>query len=232
MIVPSTPYQLLILLLLVLPGVVYIATRVRLRGPAAEDGDAATRVLSAVMMSAALDTVYVVLFGSRVTKLFTTCAKAKQPSVCHFSHPRIVALYALVLIFVIPFMLAAIRYGGYKFGNVKSLEWRPWKRLHHQSPYSRVPNSWDFAAVDRRDCMIRVQLEDGRFVGGWFGTLSHASTYPEARSLFIEQKWHMTDDGKFTNPVDGSRGVFVPLMGGEVVEWIEGTHGGGGLDKS
>jgi hypothetical protein len=67
--VPGTLFQLAVLLLLVMPGVVFAAVRSRLRGPTPDDRDTGVRVLRAMMVSAALDTIYAFALGPHFVSL-------------------------------------------------------------------------------------------------------------------------------------------------------------------
>ena len=67
---------------------------------------------------------------------------------------------------------------------------------------------------------MRVRLADGVWVGGWFSTDSYMSTYPVAPDLFIESAWKMDADGGFVSKVPNTRGVWVAIPPGTVVEWV------------
>lgn len=64
---------------------------------------------------------------------------------------------------------------------------------------------------------IRVRLKGGRFIGGYFGPGSAASTYPCERQIFISHAFTFDQDGKFGEPIDGT-GVMVH---GDDIETLE-----------
>lgn len=56
--------------------------------------------------------------------------------------------------------------------------------------------------------MLRVTLEDGRVVGGYFGEKSLAGYTARTRDLIIEQRWIFNDDDWFERPAEGSLGLW------------------------
>ncbi|WNI28163.1 DUF6338 family protein [Streptomyces sp. ITFR-6] len=65
---PSTPLQIAVLVLFVLPGVTYQFLRERWRGPVPGERDLGERVLRAVAASVVLDTLYLVAAGPRLVR--------------------------------------------------------------------------------------------------------------------------------------------------------------------
>jgi len=67
------------------------------------------------------------------------------------------------------------------------------------------------AAVDAEELeVVPRKVGDGAFV----------STYPEPRDIFIDVEWRMAEDGSFTERIENSLGLFVPLSGKERVAWL------------
>jgi Family of unknown function (DUF6338) len=197
--IPSTAYQLAVLLVLVMPGIVYSAVRSRLRGPTPDDREVGARILRAIMVSAVLDSLYLIVVGPRLVKLVDSTDPAE--------HIREAGVWALILIFVVPAVVAFL---------VNGLDWdwrnRAIPRVRRQKGYYPTPTAWDFAAPKLGDYFVRIRLSDGRFVGGWLGAKSYLSTYPESRDMYIDRQWRIDhDDGTFLGPVEGTCGVYVPL---------------------
>lgn len=57
--------------------------------------------------------------------------------------------------------------------------------------------------------LLRITLEDGRVVGGYFGADSLAGYTAHTRDLFIEERWVLDDDKWFKDPAEQSRGLWV-----------------------
>jgi hypothetical protein len=207
--VPSSVPQLIILVAFILPGVVYQSARSRLRGPTPDELASATnKVLRATAVSTALVLVYAVLLGPQLVDLARGQGWLAD-------HPRGAALLGLVLLLAVPVALA--------IGEQRWTLWegRPsWLTLKGLTTYDPTPAAWDFAFRDREECFVRILTGEGRWVGGWFDPDSFASSFPEARELYIAQQWKMTEDGAFEEEVTNSRGVYVRCDDARVVEFI------------
>ncbi len=100
---------------------------------------------------------------------------------------------ALVLAPVVLGLLAAF---GREFLDSKSLA------------VGRYKTAFDSVFGLRAGCWLIVELDDGRIVGGRFGTNSYATTYPESGDLYIEELWTVSDDGRyFVAPSPGNPGI-------------------------
>lgn len=66
--------------------------------------------------------------------------------------------------------------------------------------------------------MLRVTLDDGRVVGGFFGENSLAAYSSHGRDLFLEQRWQLDEESWFVSPVEGSYGLWIA---GEQIHSIE-----------
>jgi Family of unknown function (DUF6338) len=215
--VPGTAVQVLVALLLLLPGFVFTATRSRLRGPVPGDGDIGQRILTSIGLGAVLDAVYVIVGGRHLTRLFD----AGAPAGTWAAHPRRVTLLALGLLVLVPAVLAwldnqrALGRLDMPLGRGRRL----W--LRYRGRYDPTPTAWDYAGPLRGSTFIRVRQPDGSWVGGWFGAESFLSTWPEPHDLFIESQWRMTADGQFVERLEGTVGVYVSCPQGVVVEWVD-----------
>lgn len=208
---PADVQQLLILILFVVPGVVFQATRSRLRGPTPDDLDASGRVLRALGTSAALAVVYVLIFGDLLT------ARATGTRLGFGQSPRDEALWAVLLIFVIPATLALLQ----QIGVVVSRGYRGksiWPNLWR---YDVTPTAWDKASVDRPTCFIRVLTADGRWIGGFAGPESFISGYPQPRDIFLDEAWSMDSKGELKERVTGTIGMWLRCDDARLVQFLE-----------
>jgi hypothetical protein len=78
-----------------------------------------------------------------------------------------------------------------------------------------VPTGWDYAFNQRRPRWVIAHYKDGRKVGGWFGEQSFASAWPETGDIYLEQLWHLDDNGAFLKASDRSDGAVI--RGGDLV---------------
>jgi hypothetical protein len=185
--VPSTVPQLIILVAFILPGVVYQSARSRLRGPTPDELNSATnKVLRAAAVSTALVLLYAVLLGPQLADLAHGQGWLAD-------HPRWAAVIGLVLLLAVPVALAIGEQRWTLWEGRPS--WLTWLTLKGLTTYDPTPAAWDFAFRDREECFVRVLTGEGRWVGGWFDPDSFASSFPEARELYIAQQWKMSEDG-------------------------------------
>lgn len=113
-----------------------------------------------------------------------------NPLLCY----SILLLSFFVVPIVWPFVLVAIL--------------RQMEKLRWIQP--RAKTGWDhFFNNLQQGCYIIAQLNDGSYIGGRFGTASHASGYPNPGNLFIEELWEVGEDGSFTGVVLQGQGVIL-----------------------
>jgi hypothetical protein len=67
---------------------------------------------------------------------------------------------------------------------------------------------------------VRVRLKDGTWLGGWYGSRSYATSYPEPSELFLESAWRMNSDGSFADRVERTAGLYIRAADADVVELI------------
>ena len=97
-----------------------------------------------------------------------------------------------------------------------------WLRLPKlPTSYVNVPTAWDRVAQSfAPGQFVRIRLEDGSWVGGWFADASFVSTFPQSRDIYIESEWAMNDDGSFGDPLPESSGIWLAITDARTVEWI------------
>jgi len=114
--VPTTAYGVAVLLILVIPGIVYAAVRTAVRGHRSHDREAPARVLQALMVSALLDALYLLLFGTWAVDLLSGRGAGLM------ERPRAIALAVLLLGIGVPAALAYLIHG--------QIQWRQ-PNLHY-----------------------------------------------------------------------------------------------------
>lgn len=219
--IPATSNQLLILVAVILPGIVFGTVLQRLRGPTPEDRDVGTRVLRAAAVGVGLDIVYVLAAGSTLTHLLRSEPAVATRSAAFVLHPREAALWALVLVGVIPAILALLVHAQAVFRDVPA-GLTPGQRLRRatNTTYRTTPTAWDYIARKRGGCFVRVRLKDGEYIGGWVGRDTYVSGYPEPRDLFIDSQWALDPQGRFLHKIEGTLGFYVAIGEGVLVEWL------------
>lgn len=85
------------------------------------------------------------------------------------------------------------------------LRW-PWIRSRIQLPY---PTAWDFLFDTRRPGFVLATLNDGTLVGGYYGPRSYATSFPNDGDIYLEVAVEVTEEGKFGDLIEGSRGILL-----------------------
>src|SRR3712207_2430121 len=108
MIVPSTIVQVLALVALVIPGLVFAAVRRLLIGPIPEDKELGVRLARAIAVSAGLDLLYLIAFGPTLIRRYVLTSDGQiQVDPARLAEGvRSLALWALLLLVLVPAVLA------------------------------------------------------------------------------------------------------------------------------
>jgi hypothetical protein len=218
--IPSSSYQLLILVALVLPGIVFGSTLQRLRGPTPEDKDASTRVLRAIAVGAAFDIAYVLILGPYLVQLVTQSPSVAGDIMGFTTHPRQAALWTLLLAGIAPAAVAYMVHIRATWPDGPEMKFKSKLKRALRTTYRTPPTAWDYIARARGGCFVRVRLADGEFIGGWTNEETFVSGYPEPRDIFIGSQWAVDGKGVFLHKIQGTLGVYVPLSENTVVEWL------------
>ncbi|MGW4383860.1 DUF6338 family protein [Kitasatospora sp. NPDC004531] len=199
--------QLAVLVALVLPGIFYQAVSDRLRGPRASEQEPQNRALRAIAISGLLDALYAVVAGPWLARLLNGGGGDEGgPLAGVLKHPRQAGLAVLLLVVVVPSALA------WAAAAVRSRR----ERAH----YEPTPTAWDFLFADREPCFVRIRLKGGLWVGGWLGSRSAVSAFPQPQDIYLESQWRLDGDGAFLARVAGSTGVYVKGSEIEVLELL------------
>jgi len=71
------------------------------------------------------------------------------------------------------------------------------------------PTIWDYVFRRNRPAFVLVRLNDGRFVGGFWGPGSKAGTHPNDGDLFISAAYAVDENGKFLAALPRTAGLHV-----------------------
>ncbi|QTE28561.1 DUF6338 family protein [Pengzhenrongella sicca] len=194
--------QAIVILTLVVPGFVYQVSRQAVAGPDPEQREFGTRVLHAIVSTAAFAGVYALLFGARAAEYVRDPNRA-------LDDVGFLGVTFIGFALVVPWIVARVGYwvassGWYRIGSNALLT-----RLHLRRPYDPTPSAWDFAFGKGEAGWVRVQLEDGHWLGGYFGGGSFASSFPNPQEIFVEEGWVINDDGTFTDVMHAPNGMII-----------------------
>jgi hypothetical protein len=223
-VIPSTPAQLLITLVLVLPGFVFQEVRIRLRGRAPGEQELTSRLLRAIAWSLVFALAYAMIAGPQIAEAL------RDPSTLLEDPTRaaIAGLLGLVVpgaVGVIPNVFNVLGSGKDWWASLKGL------RPGQLSSYDPTPSAWDRAFKDAGPCFVRIRMKDGTWFAGYYGQLSYASSFPDAPSLFLEASFKVGDDGEICDAVTGTVGAVIDCSDAALVEFLlpaqESSEGGG-----
>ena len=216
--IPATSNQLLILVVVVLPGIVFSTVLQRLRGPTPEDKDVGTRLLRAVAIGIGLDLAYVIVGGSSLVDVI----RSTSGTPAFVQHPRETGLLAILLVVVIPALLAYAVHAQAVLRDVPPYtSWVERRSRLLRTTYRTTPTAWDHIARRYGGCFVRVRLTDGVYVGGWVDGRAFVSGYPETRDLFIASQWALDPKGRFLHKIDGTLGFYLAIGDDVLVEWLQ-----------
>lgn len=213
--VPTDAFGVLALVVLVLPGIVWISVRTAVRGRRANDADVAGRVLQALAISVALDAAYLLILGPSAIRRLSAVSEPGTPGI------RMTAAAVLTLGVAVPALAAYLVNGKTALRKVhpRAPKWcrLPLRTTANQS----TPNAWDWAAPNLGGRWVRIRTAEGKWVGGWFGNGSYISTYPEPHDIYVIDQHAVAKDGTIGDLVPDSAGFWMALKDGDIVEWID-----------
>ncbi|OLT37403.1 hypothetical protein BJF84_05375 [Rhodococcus sp. CUA-806] len=219
------------LLLIVVPGIVFTAVRRQLRGPTPEDQDFSVRLINAIVASIVFASVYLIVLGPILIHWMLPSGpvmdelQQDSPQRLIESKPREFGLLVLTFAIGVPAILgliAHLRRPEWKWFQCFSTSFAKMIKSVLRVRVSSAPSAWDEAAPSRADCFVRIYTSDERWVGGYIPeNEGYIATFPHPRDIFIPQQWKMAEDGEFVQAIDGSLGIYIPLAGGERVEWVQ-----------
>jgi hypothetical protein len=119
-------------------------------------------------------------------------------------HPAFVIIWALILLVATPIAFGLLASWLITVGWVDSWFLRPIK----QDYLSRIPSAWNYAILTGA-AFVRVHLNDGTVIGGFYGTKSLADHDIE-KDIFLEAVYNLDENGDFIDEVPATAGIWVP----------------------
>lgn len=214
---PSSLFQVIALVVLVVPGISFATMRTWLKGLRTSDKTVGSRVLEAIFLSVVFDSVY----GIAAVAVVAANGPVRS-GLFAFEHPWAVAILAVVLFLALPAAVAYFMFANFTWTPI-GLRWLFYPKLNTR--FSTTPTAWDEVANHlTAGRFVRVRLPDGIWVGGWFSTRSFMSTYPENTDIYIESQYRMSPDGEFDERVEATAGVWVRVTDNSIVEWLDSSE--------
>lgn len=224
---PSTPFGVLAIIVLLLPGFVFVLARRQIRGFRPDDRAVSAQVLQALVISIFADALYIVLLWGWFVSLISVednTVLVRDPAglgwailACGFAAP---ALAAVIIYFPYRFVRTdADADGDIEAGDQSRLRVLGWtlKRRHY---YSTVPTAWDRGVAQAGPRLVRVRLPDGSYVGGIYSAGSYVSTYPEPHDMYISQTYEMSAEGAFGAQIEEGSALWLSIGADHLVEFF------------
>jgi hypothetical protein len=223
--VPDGSYAIAAFIVIALPGFIYAGIRRRLRGEYSEDRDVSRTIARGATFAVALTAIYLLAFGDWI---FEGLASGNDSNPVIIADAQRIGLTVLVLYIAIPAVLSVllqIRHIAWRAPTWPKhtprwlRSWMAWVRYpSSKRGYDATPTAWDHSITRNHSSWVKVKRGNGEWVGGWYTKGSFATTYPEARSIYIDRPYTMTDDGAFGEATQDS-GVFLMINDDDLVFW-------------
>lgn len=238
---PEGSFAIAAFIVLALPGFIFSGIRRWLRGESVSDRSVSLTIARGAIFAIALSAVYLVIWGP---DLFQGLATGDSTDSFVVIDPRRVGIAVFALYIVMPTLISLVlqcrhiqwRVPGWlerrlpeqvnrspKPRRILPEQVAPFLRWLVRVPsskygYESTPSAWDHAIRTTTSSWIKVKRADGDWVGGWYTKGSLATTYPEPRSIYIDQQWAMSKTGDFKEAIPNT-GLFVVIKDEDLVIW-------------
>lgn len=214
--IPSTAFEVGVLIAGLLPGVVFAAVRTWLRGYSWADQAPFARVTNAIVVSVLLDSVYLLGAGAVLVPFL------RDPTSEAVKHPELTGVAIFLGVAAVPTLIALAMHFR-PVWRVPSWNWWPAKLKlpHRATAFESTPTAWDKAAPGMAGKWVRVLLPNGRRVAGWMSGRSFLSSYPQPRDIYIQEQFEVDERGVIGARVPNTAGVWLAIPDGCIVEWLE-----------
>lgn len=220
--VPGSLPEIIFFIILVTPGISYSLVKRLVVGWQSPDHSAASRLFDALFVSIVFDAIYVLVIFSLFGWTGGNALERARDMMSTLDGGLLALALIVLLLLLVPAGLGYFVSARFRIVPVHAHDGKVRKRVRQINRAHATPRAWDHAAFRTREpCFVRIRMEDGRYHGGWFDTDSLVSTYPFSRDIFIAVAWNMGEYGEFEYEVPSTRGVWIPITDGSVVEWLE-----------
>jgi hypothetical protein len=216
---PTSAFEIVAIIVLLLPGLVFAVVRRTLRGFQYDDLAIDSRIAQALVISVLLDAVYLVTSAPLIAGMVDL---SQDPP--RILDPVGLGLTVLVACVGIPGALAALIY----------MPFRPRFRLEGETGFvirgrrtiraDSVPTAWDKAASVPDNRLVRVQRPGIGWIGGLYAENSYVSTYPQPRDIYISVQMEVSPEGVFGEAVADTDGVWLRINDDDIVEFVKPVY--------
>jgi hypothetical protein len=123
-------------------------------------------------------------------------------------------LLVLLTIFVVPAFLGWL---------ASYLLQASWMRRLVKSVVHPVPTSWDYIFSRGEPYWIIFHFKTGEKVGGYYGSKSFASSYPEMQEIYVEEIWRLDEYGILKEEVASTAGGYIKIEDCKFIEFLRGN---------
>ncbi|MFA0390099.1 DUF6338 family protein [Vibrio splendidus] len=113
------------------------------------------------------------------------------------SHPNLYILFYVFVLLVFPVILA------FTWKALRESE-KFKKNIHHPTQ-----KPWDYFFSQGRCYWVKVILNNGDVIAGYYGPKSFASSSPAEEQLYLEQTWKLGSNGSFERAINNTAGVII-----------------------
>lgn len=208
---PTSLNQVLILLVFIIPGFVLVRVK-RVAYPSVSVSTADT-VLESLAWSCFVHVLALPLwYPSYVSRWWA-------------AHPLIFALFAFIILLLVPGSLGGLYVWLTKTGKLRGA--REFLGFPHPDP-----TAWDYLFRKHRAYWVRLAFKNGDVMAGLYGPNSFASSFPNKRDLYIEKLSQLDEAGNVVEWIEGSAGALVEMEELERIEFFEIGGQGHGQEET
>lgn len=212
---PATGTALLILVTFVLPGFVARLQAERTYLTRETGADVLDRVLGAIYLSVVIYAVFAV--GALAADIVTKPVRMEDLRRLLRGELSLSTYVVLAItLFTLSFVVA--EFGRRWAGSM--MHKRLLERMQIDTAH-RTPSGWEHYFEQGREAFVRVVLDDGRVIGGFFNGGSFAGYTSQHPDLYIREQWQLDDDDWFDGKMPATDGIFIRADAIRTVEFFE-----------
>ena len=80
---------------------------------------------------------------------------------------------------------------------------------------------WEYVFKRRESYWVIIELNDGTRIGGLYSENSFTSNEPAKEQIYLEETWHLNNDGGFERKKQSTKGVIVSASEMKYIEFFE-----------
>ncbi|WP_288129850.1 DUF6338 family protein [Microbulbifer sp.] len=112
-------------------------------------------------------------------------------------HPVLYKIFYLAVLFIFPVLWVLI------WKRIRTLEY-----FQKNAPHPTA-KPWDFVFSQRQWYWVIVTLKNGEKIAGKYAGNSFSSSTPAKEQIYLEENWHLNNDGGFDRPRESTAGIII-----------------------